>query len=132
MKKIILILLMYCVVISSVSCSSTRKITIHGTPKTVIYSPSKNYVATIAPDGKATVKVDIDCPYLLAKSNNSIEYVPFAIDIKDCYELWDLPFGVAIASFPIQVWTWPLLPFYHGVLFKKDKPLDSQTNNDMF
>ncbi|MBE6181175.1 MAG: hypothetical protein E7148_00555 [Rikenellaceae bacterium] len=120
------------VALLNTSCSNVRKIWVSGKSGTSIYTPDKKHVATIDNKGIVKIKVDIDCPYHLAKSQGSDLYVPFAIDIKDRTDWIDLPGGGQVAMIMAYCWTWPLIPFYEGVLFKKDKPLDAQTNNDLF
>ncbi len=120
------------VALLNMSCSNMRKIWVSGKSGTSIYTPDKKHVATIDNKGIVKIKVDIDCPYHLAKSQGSDLYVPFAIDIKDRTKLDELPLGGWIPMYLAYCWTFPLIPFYEGVLFKKDKPLNSQTNNDLF
>ncbi len=120
------------VALLNMSCSNVRKIWVSGKSGTSIYTPDKKHVATIDNKGIVKIKVDIDCPYHLAKSQGSDLYVPFAIDIKDCTGMFDLTAGGFMGMIVTYSLTFPLIPFYEGVLFKKDKPLDAQTNNDLF
>lgn len=120
------------VALLNMSCSNVRKIWVSGKSGTSIYTPDKKHVATIDNKGIVKIKVDIDCPYHLAKSQGSDLYVPFAIDIKDCTGMFDLTAAGFMGMIVTYSLTFPLIPFYEGVLFKKDKPLDAQTNNDLF
>ena len=70
--------------LSFTSCSSTVDFTVHGRPGSIIYSPTNEQLATIDHDGKAKVKVDRKkfYPYLLSKSSNAEEPIPFALNYQ--------------------------------------------------
>lgn len=82
-KIYILGLLVSIVLISS--CSSLTKVTVYGTPGTEIRTPGNDYLCTIGDSGKGIVKLNRDVYYafLLSKSPNSNEYIPFGMDYKN-------------------------------------------------
>lgn len=67
------------------SCSTSQTITVSGKPGTEIYSPQKNLLTTIKPDGSSKIKIssDIYYAYLLSKEQASEYYIPFALDYKN-------------------------------------------------
>ena len=83
--------------LSFTSCSSTVDFTVHGRPGSIIYSPTNEQLATIGHDGKAKVKVDRNkfYPYLLSKSSNAEEPIPFALNYQ----------GKSYAGHEIAAWT---------------------------
>ena len=115
------------------ACSSVKVVTITGTPGTTIYSSGKWEIGKIGEDGTAQVRLDAECPYYLSKAPNSKTYVPFAVDIKDNFNslLDDHRSGYAggmLAGIALSCWTLGLLA---PAFYQKDKPLDTQTNNDL-
>lgn len=112
MRKIFYISLITLLGLSSISCSSTVDFTVNGRPGTIIYSPTNQQLATIEHNGKAKVKIDRKkfYPYLLSKSANAEEPIPFALNFKGksytgheiaaytAYTVSLLGSGVAIAS----------------------------------
>lgn len=84
MKNILYTSLLFFIGLSFTSCSSSVDFTVNGRPGTVIYSPTNQQLATIDHNGKAKVKVNRDkfYPYLLSKSSNSEEPIPFALNFK--------------------------------------------------
>ena len=67
------------------SCSSLTKVTVYGEPGTEIRTPGNDYLCTIGESGKGTVKLSRDVYYafLLSKSPNSNECIPFGMDYKN-------------------------------------------------
>lgn len=60
-------------------CSTSEKLTITGTPGTVVYSPQKEPLGTINSDSKLRLKLDSDAYYgYLYTRNDSLDlWVPF-------------------------------------------------------
>ena len=67
-----------------ISCSTSQTVEVSGKPGTEIYSPQKNLLTTIQPDGTSKIKIDSDSyyAYLLSKEPASEDYIPFALDYK--------------------------------------------------
>lgn len=70
------------VVVLFVSCSTTEKFYVSGTPNTQIYTPAHKHVGTIGPNGTAKIELSSDHYYafLLSKDAGSDTYIPFALD----------------------------------------------------
>ena len=72
------------VVVLFVSCSTTEKFYVSGTPNTQIYTPAHKHVGTIGPNGTAKIELTSNHYYafLLSKDADSDAYIPFALDYK--------------------------------------------------
>ncbi len=72
------------VVVLFMSCSTTEKFYVSGTPNTKIYTPEYIHVGTIGSNGTAKIKLTSDHYYafLLSKGAESDTYIPFALDYK--------------------------------------------------
>ena len=72
------------VVVLFMSCSTTEKFYVSGTPNTKIYTPEYIHVGTIGSNGTAKIKLTSDHYYafLLSKGAGSDTYIPFALDYK--------------------------------------------------
>ena len=70
------------VVVLFVSCSTTEKFYVSGTPNTKIYTPAHKHVGTIGPNGTAKIELSSNHYYafLLSKDAGSDTYIPFALD----------------------------------------------------
>lgn len=81
--KIATIVLLFSVI---TSCTTTEKITISGTPGTMIYTPNEKCMGTIPSDGKLKIELPSDgyFGYLLSKEEKSDLFVPFALDHRKC------------------------------------------------
>lgn len=77
-----LMLLAFCALMSS--CSTTQKFTVVGNPNTEIYAPDGAKIGQINSSGKAKLELPSDAyyAYLLSKSQDSNDLVPFALDFK--------------------------------------------------
>ncbi|MBO5810572.1 MAG: hypothetical protein J6R32_07060 [Bacteroidales bacterium] len=66
------------------SCSKTIKVTVYGSPGTEIRTPEKDYICTIDSSGTGIAEINADYPYgyLLSKTPDSKQYIPFAMDWK--------------------------------------------------
>lgn len=67
------------------SCASTRTLTISGTPGTEIFYPDGTKLGAIEQNGSTKIKIDVKkryYPYLLGKSSNYPNPVPFALDVE--------------------------------------------------
>ena len=66
------------------SCSKTIKVTVYGSPGTEIRTPEKDYICTIDSSGTGIAEINLDYPYeyLLSKTPDSKQYIPFAMDWK--------------------------------------------------
>ena len=66
------------------SCSTTEKFLVSGTPNTKIYTPAYEHVGTVGSDGTAQIELTSDYyyAYLLSKDADSDAYIPFALDYK--------------------------------------------------
>ena len=132
MKKICYLLIS---ILLCTSCVQYRYVTISGTPGTKIYNKNSHLVGTIGSDGTCRPKIHIETEYMLSKSPNNNVMVPFAINVKDCIDEWDMfkyADGAAGAMCILAYcWTFPLAPLYATVVWQEDKPLPSSTNNDL-
>ncbi|MBD5309709.1 MAG: hypothetical protein HDS10_04700 [Bacteroides sp.] len=65
-------------------CSTSEKLTITGTPGTVVYSPQKEPLGTINSDSKLRLKLDSDAYYgYLYTRNDSLDlWVPFGLNTR--------------------------------------------------
>lgn len=88
------------------SCTTSQKITVSGTPGTEIYSPNEICLGVVQNDGQANISLSSDTyySYLMSKSPNSSELVPFALDYKHksytgAYALRNLSIPVASIGF---------------------------------
>ena len=84
MNKVIKYFIFSFLCILTVSCSTTEKFTVTGTPGTKIYTPNKQQLATIGDNGHAKVEVTSDAfyGYLLTHDDKKNEWVPFALETK--------------------------------------------------
>lgn len=85
MKNKIYILSLLVSIIFISACSSTTKITVYGKPGTEIRTPENDYLCTINDTGKGIAELNRDTYYafLLSKSLNSNEYIPFGLDYSN-------------------------------------------------
>lgn len=92
------------VVVLFVSCSTTEKFYVSGTPNTKIYTPAHKHVGTIGSNGTAKIELSSDHYYafLLSKGAESDIYIPFALDYKHKSRIGD------------EVLTWTGLPMFIG------------------
>ena len=85
-RTILAMLFFIATLVSFSSCNSTQRLTVHGTPGTVVASPD-GQKAIIDQNGKATLTMDRTADnyphFLLSKAPNSNVWVPFALDYKD-------------------------------------------------
>lgn len=67
------------------SCHSVEKVVVNGAPGTKIYTPDRNEVATIGPNGQAKIKLPGDAyfGYLYTYNAAYDKYVPFALDVVE-------------------------------------------------
>lgn len=114
------------------SCSHYRKVTVKGTPGTVIYKDDgKTQVGTIDSTGATKMKLSAEYSYYLSKAPDSKLKVPFAIDVRDGgLDEWGkdgAPWAARIVGA-----CWGIgLPVMAAS--RVDKPLTPQTtNNDLF
>lgn len=137
MKKIAKSVVCATLILAISACSTVKVVTITGTPGTTIYSSGKWEIGKIGEDGTAQVSLNAECPYYLSKVPGSKTYVPFATNVEDNYNAiiamdTENPnsgaYGAAIGALFLSVWTAGLLA---PAFFQKDKPLDTQTNNDL-
>ena len=139
------------------SCSKTIKVTVYGSPGTEIRTPEKDYICTIDSSGTGIAEINADYPYgyLLSKTPDSKQYIPFAMDWKNASKdltlllagvsVW--PVGVGLLTVGLVDVVPPLVvigglttcgPIYmltqmsslgcnHGIEY-----IEQQTNNDLF
>ncbi|MBO5849048.1 MAG: hypothetical protein J6R17_07575 [Bacteroidales bacterium] len=139
------------------SCSKTIKVTVYGSPGTEIRTPEKDYICTIDSSGTGIAEINADYPYgyLLSKTPDSKQYIPFAMDWKKASKdltlliagvsVW--PVGVGLLTVGLVDVVPPLVvigglttcgPIYmltqmsslscnHGIEY-----IEQQTNNDLF
>ena len=86
MKKIQLLAFMLSVILLE-SCNPTQKMTVYGTPGTVITNLNGTQIlSVIDQSGSTQVKLGRNggyCAFLQAKAPDSDKYIPFALDYKD-------------------------------------------------
>lgn len=80
----ILVLIIFCAVITS--CSTSQTISVFGNPGTEIYSPDMKKVGVVDNNGTANIKISSDdyYAYLMTYNQSTKELVPFALDYKYC------------------------------------------------
>ena len=129
MKKLICILNIASLFLVA-SCSHYRKVTVKGTPGTVIYKgDGKTQVGTIDSSGATKMKLSADYSFYLSKAPDSKLKVPFAIDVRDggLDDPRDMAVGARVWGYMFLVGLPILIPS------RVDKPLKTQTtNNDLF
>lgn len=136
MKKYIHILGAVLASVCLASCATpSQKMTVVGTPGTVIYSPWYVELGTIGSDGKANIKISYSSykPFLFSRRPGVEELVPFALDYKyksgrgKRIELTvGLMTSVALIGIPLACdgWRWLDVEDY--------RYLKNQTTNDAF
>lgn len=85
MKRIIERLFVVFSIVMLQSCTTSQKVTVHGTPGTEIYSPTMNRLGVIGSNAQVTFKISSDdyFSYLMSKNAGSNELIPFALDYKN-------------------------------------------------
>lgn len=88
MKQISNILILAVIVLLTAACSSKTTVTVYGTPGESIYTPDRQYLATIQDSGNTKVEISSKNYYAYLLSRNEADndttaaWVPFALDIK--------------------------------------------------
>lgn len=84
MKIILRLIVLVAFSVLQFSCKTTDTIKISGIPDTEIYTPDMKKIGTINKDGNVEVKISRDnyYPFLMSRTSDSNDFVPFALDYK--------------------------------------------------
>lgn len=80
----LLVSVIFCAIITS--CSTSQTISVFGNPGTEIYSPDMDRVGVVDNKGIAKIKIASDdyYAYLMSFNKSTGDFVPFALDYKEC------------------------------------------------
>lgn len=84
MKNILITIAAICCMLLMAGCTTSEKFTINGTPGTTVYSPNRQPLGVVSPQGNLEVKVPSDAyyGYMLTYNDADDRWTPFAMNLR--------------------------------------------------